>query len=31
MVNKSWFPAWGDRQRDVEHFRGFKSQYRLHV
>ena len=26
MVNKSWFPAWGDRQRDVEHFRGFKSQ-----
>lgn len=26
MVNKSWFPAWGDRHRDVEHFRGFKSQ-----
>ena len=31
MVNKSWFPAWGDRQRDVEHFRGFKSQIELHV
>jgi HSP20 family protein len=26
MANKSWFPAWGDRQRDAEHFRGFKSQ-----
>jgi HSP20 family protein len=26
MVNKSWFPAWGERHRDVEHFRGFKSQ-----
>jgi HSP20 family protein len=26
MANKSWFPAWGDRNRDVEHFRGFKSQ-----
>jgi HSP20 family protein len=26
MVNKSWFPAWGDRHRDVEHFRGFKTQ-----
>jgi HSP20 family protein len=27
MANKSsWFPAWGDRHRDVEHFRGFKSQ-----
>jgi HSP20 family protein len=27
MANKSsWFPAWGDRTREVEHFRGFKSQ-----
>jgi len=26
MANKSWFPAWGDRPRDPEHFRGFKSQ-----
>jgi HSP20 family protein len=26
MANKSWFPAWGDRPREVEHFRGFKSQ-----
>jgi HSP20 family protein len=26
MVNKSWFPAWGDRPRQAEHFRGFKSQ-----
>lgn len=26
MANKSWFPAWGERHRDVEHFRGFKSQ-----
>jgi HSP20 family protein len=26
MVNKSWFPAWGDRHRGVEHFGGFKSQ-----
>src|SRR5438552_3213815 len=26
MAGKSWFPAWGDRNRDVEHFRGFKSQ-----
>jgi HSP20 family protein len=26
MANKSWFPAWGDRQRDAEHFRGFKGQ-----
>jgi HSP20 family molecular chaperone IbpA len=24
--NKSWFPTWGDRNRDVEHFRGFKTQ-----
>ena|SRR5689334_23250309 len=27
MANKSsWFPGWGDRHRDVEHFRGFKGQ-----
>jgi HSP20 family protein len=26
MANKSWFPGWGDRHRDVENFRGFKSQ-----
>src|SRR3982074_2878341 len=26
MTNKSWFPGWGDRNRDVEHFRGFKTQ-----
>jgi|SRR5262245_42911234 len=26
MVNKSWFPAWGDRHREAEHFRGFKTQ-----
>jgi HSP20 family protein len=26
MAHKSWFPAWGDRNRDVEHFRGFKTQ-----
>ena len=26
MANKSWFPTWGDRSRDVEHFRGFKTQ-----
>jgi HSP20 family protein len=26
MPNKSWFPTWGDRNRDVEHFRGFKTQ-----
>jgi hypothetical protein len=26
MTNKSWFPGWGDRIRDVEHFRGFKTQ-----
>ena len=26
MANKSWFPSWGDRSRDVEHFRGFKTQ-----
>jgi HSP20 family protein len=26
MTNKSWFPSWGDRTRDVEHFRGFKTQ-----
>jgi HSP20 family protein len=26
MANKSWFPVWGERGRDVEHFRGFKNQ-----
>jgi HSP20 family protein len=26
MSNKSWLPTWGDRNRDVEHFRGFKTQ-----
>ena len=26
MANKSWFPTWGDRNKDVEHFRGFKTQ-----
>jgi len=26
MTNKSWFPTWGERSRDVEHFRGFKTQ-----
>src|SRR5947207_8998441 len=26
MAGKSWFPAWGDRKRDVEHFGGFKTQ-----
>src|SRR4051795_3999391 len=26
MAGKSWFSAWGDRNLDVEHFRGFKSQ-----
>jgi HSP20 family protein len=26
MPNKSWLPAWGDRNRDVEHFGRFKSQ-----
>src|SRR5215475_4635619 len=26
MANKSWFPGWGDRHRDVDNFRGFKSQ-----
>src|SRR6266705_490023 len=26
MGSKSWFPAWGDRNRDIEHFRGFKTQ-----
>jgi HSP20 family protein len=25
MSNKSWFPTW-DRNRDVDHFRGFKTQ-----
>lgn len=26
MVNKSWLPTWGDRGREAEHFRGFKTQ-----
>jgi HSP20 family protein len=26
MPNRSWLPSWGDRNRDVEHFRGFKTQ-----
>jgi len=26
MANKSWLPAWGDRNRDVEHFGRFKGQ-----
>src|SRR5262249_36971069 len=26
MANKSWYHGWGDRHRDVEKFRGFKSQ-----
>ena len=26
MPNRSWLPAWGDRNRDVEHFGGFKGQ-----
>jgi HSP20 family protein len=26
MPNRSWLPSWGDRSRDVEHFRGFKTQ-----
>jgi HSP20 family protein len=25
MANK-WLPPWGERNRDVEHFRGFKTQ-----
>jgi HSP20 family protein len=25
-MNKSWLPPWGDRSREVEHFRGFKNQ-----
>src|SRR6185503_5598393 len=25
MSNKSWFPTW-DRNREVDHFRGFKTQ-----
>ena len=25
-MNKSWFPTWGERNRDAEHFRGFKAQ-----
>jgi HSP20 family protein len=26
MSNKSWLPSWGERSRDVEHFRSFKTQ-----
>ena len=26
MANRSWLPTWGERNRDVEHFRGFKTQ-----
>jgi len=26
MSNKSWLPPWGERGRDVEHFRSFKTQ-----
>ena len=26
MPNKPWFPGWGDRDRDVEHFRELKTQ-----
>jgi len=26
MPNRSWLPSRGDRGRDVEHFRGFKTQ-----
>ena len=26
MANKSWLPAWGDRNRYVEHFGRFKGQ-----
>jgi HSP20 family protein len=26
MSNKSWLPPWGDRSRDVEHVRSFKTQ-----
>ena len=26
MSTKSWLPPWGDRSRDVEHFRSFKTQ-----
>jgi HSP20 family protein len=26
MSNKSWLPPWGERTRDVEHFRSFKTQ-----
>jgi|SRR6516225_5302488 len=26
MANKSWFPSWGDRSRDADYFRGFKTQ-----
>ena len=26
MSTRSWLPPWGERGRDVEHFRGFKTQ-----
>ena len=26
MPTKSWLPTWGDRGREAEHFRGFKTQ-----
>src|SRR4029450_11251241 len=26
MANKSWLPTWADRGRDLEQFRGFKTQ-----
>jgi HSP20 family protein len=26
MSNKSWLPPWGERSRDVEHFRSLKTQ-----
>jgi len=26
MSNKSWLPPWSERGREVEHFRGFKTQ-----
>jgi HSP20 family protein len=26
VAQKSWFPIWGERGREFEHFRGFKTQ-----
>ena len=26
MASKSWLPTWGDRHREIEYFRGFKTQ-----